>query len=339
MPASDKETFREYDIRPSIHKEKIREALNADLLKLQSKKREFVRVDCPACGSKNYNFAFKKYAFNFVVCKECETVFMNPRATPQILNEFYSHSVVYDCWNRCIFPESEKIRKEKIFKPRMARILEICDKYKINTNCLVEVGAGFGIFCEEIQKTKRFQHVIAIEPAVSLAKTCRSKALYTIEDSIENIQSFEYRPEVLVSFEVIEHLFSPKLFLRSCNRLMAPNSIIVVTCPNCKGFDILTLGPDSESIDAEHINLFNPDSIQMLFERCGFSILECSTPGKLDADIVRNQILRKNYDVSGQPFLQSILVDRWDELGTKFQTFLNENNLSSHMWLVAKKPN
>jgi hypothetical protein len=62
---------------------------------------------------------------------------MNPRATPQILNKFYSHFSVYDYWNRCIFPESEKIRKEKIFKPRVTRILENCDKYKINANCLV----------------------------------------------------------------------------------------------------------------------------------------------------------------------------------------------------------
>jgi hypothetical protein len=54
-------------------------------------------------------------------------------------------------------------------------------------------------------------------------------------------------------------------------------------------------------------------------------------------DIISNQILSKNYDVSSQPFLQSILIDRWDELGTKFQKLLNENTLSSHMWLVAKK--
>jgi 2-polyprenyl-3-methyl-5-hydroxy-6-metoxy-1,4-benzoquinol methylase/ribosomal protein S27E len=339
MPQSDKATFRENDIRPSVHKKSIRDAFNADLLKLQSQKKEFVRVDCPACGSKKGDFAFEKYAFNFEVCQNCETVFMNPRATPQILNEFYAHSSLYDYWNRFIFPESEKIRREKIFKPRVTRILKICDQYKINAHCLVEVGAGFGMFCEEIKKEERFDHVIALEPVASLAKTCRSKGICTIEDTVENIASLKIPPDVLVSFEVIEHLFSPKSFLRNCHKLMASNSIVVVTCPNYKGFDISTLGPDSESIDAEHINLFNPESIKILFKRCGFSILECSTPGQLDVDIVRNQILAQNYDVSSQPLLHTILVDRWDEVGNKFQTFLSENNLSSHMWLVAIKRN
>jgi hypothetical protein len=38
------------------------------------------------------------------------------------------------------------------------------------------------------------------------------------------------------------------------------------------------------------------------------------------------------FDISSQAF------DRWDESGAPFQQFLAENKLSSHMWIVARKP-
>jgi SAM-dependent methyltransferase len=337
MTKSQQKTFSENDIRPYIYEAKIKEALQNDLKWLHAQEKKFVTIGCPACDAANYQDLFKKYDFNFVECHECKTVFMNPRATPFILNSFYSNSALYKIWNTYVFPSSATVRRNEIFKPRVKRILEVCDKYDVDKNCLVEVGSGFGLFCEEIVGTNCFDSVIAIEPEKHLAETCRSKGLYTIENSIENINYLEDSPNVVVAFEVIEHLFSPYSFLKSCKRLMASNSIIVVTCPNFQGFDISTLGLNSDSIDAEHINLFNPFSISMLFERSGFAVLECLTPGKIDTDIVRNKILNGAYDVSDQFFLKTVLIERWDEFGSKFQTFLSENNLSSHMWLVAKK--
>ncbi len=331
-----KAQFKEDDIRPQVYKEKMEEAKQADILNLAGQKKDFVRVDCPACGSSDSAPAFEKYSFQFSCCRECGTVFMNPRATPEILDKFYSQSLLYDIWNKYVFPASEDVRRNKIFRGRVEKILDICRKFDIKTGCLVEVGAGFGIFCEEIISTKQFDKVIAIEPGEKLAESCRSRGIETIEKSIDAIDSLPLRPDVVASFEVIEHLFSPYDFLTNCKRLMAPQSIIALTCPNYKGFAILELGIEAESIDHEHINLFNPDSLQVLLKRCGFDVLECFTPGEIDADIVRNKILQGKHKVSDDSFLKTVLIDRWDELGSKFQTYLRDNNLSSHMWLVAK---
>lgn len=329
--------FKEDDIRPSIYKRGMERAREADLKYLDNKKNNFTNISCPACGLESYSFLFRKYNFDFVICKECETVFMNPRATEQILAEFYTQSKMYKYWNKHIFPASEKDRREKIVKPRVKRILDICEKFNIATNCLVEVGAGFGTFCEEVMHTKKFKNIIAIEPSVNLAESCQQKGIKIIKNSVENIKEINIKPNVVVSFEVIEHLFSPEFFLQNCYQLINPNSIIVITCPNFKGFDISTLGLVSDSIDAEHINLFNPTALKKLFVRCGFEVLECFTPGEIDVDIVRNKIMAGEYDVSKQPFLKTILINKWDKLGQKFQQFLQENNLSSHMWLVAKR--
>ena len=66
--------------------------------------------------------------------------------------------------------------------------------------------------------------------------------------------------------------------------------------------------------------------------------MEVLTPGKLDAELVRKKILTGELDVSLQPFLNQILVDEWERVGDSLQQFLADNMLSSHMWLVARKP-
>ncbi|QQG46240.1 MAG: class I SAM-dependent methyltransferase [Candidatus Niyogibacteria bacterium] len=328
--------FNEQNIKPES--KDFQEALASDIAVLAASKSKFIKVSCPACGKDDAGSAFEKYGFNFDVCRKCGTAYMNPRATPKILRDFYEHSLVYECWNKFIFPASEKMRRENIVKPRVRRILEICDKFDVPTDCLVEVGAGFGTFCKEAKATGRFSKIIAIEPMPALAQSCRKRGIETINDFIENIKFLNTPPDIIVSFEVIEHLFSAEEFLKTCRGLMNPGSIIAVTCPNFKGFDISTLGIMSESIDHEHINLFNPDSLKILFKRAGFEALECFTPGELDAEIVRNKVLAGKFSVSDRLFLKTILIDRWNELGAGFQKFLKENNLSSHTWFVARKP-
>ena len=140
-----------------------------------------------------------------------------------------------------------------------------------------------------------------------------------------------------MSFEVIEHLFSPRDFLNSCASIMQPGGLLVLTCPNVKGFDIVALKALSDSVDVEHLNYFHPKSLSYLVEECGFETLEVLTPGKLDAELVRKKILSGEFDISSQPFLKQILLDEWERIGADFQQFLADNLLSSHMWIVARK--
>jgi hypothetical protein len=142
---------------------------------------------------------------------------------------------------------------------------------------------------------------------------------------------------VIANFEVIEHLFSPRDFLLQCAALLDTGGLLMITCPNGKGFDIATLRENSGAVDAEHITLFNPDSLAHLMERCGFEVIERQTPGQLDAELVRKQALSGVLDLTDQPFLRHVLIDAWEEKGQAFQQFLVEQRLSSNMLLVGRK--
>jgi len=329
--------IRETDIRPADLEEGKLRALSADLERLSRHKHEFVAVACPACGADEGVFELEKYGFTFEKCPQCGTAYMNPRATPEILAEFYSQSVLYEYWNRHIFPASRAVRMERIFRPRVRRILELCREWNIAPGVLVEVGSAAGMFCEEAQACGTFKRIIGIEPGAAQAATCRTKGIEIIESTLEQVADLDTPADIVVSFETIEHVYSPRDFLTRCHDLLTPGGMLVLTCPNYEGFDIMTLGVLSDSLDAEHINMFTPRGLTALLESTGFEMVEISTPGALDAELVRNKVLDHVIDLTGQPFLRRVLIEDWERLGLSFQSYLCENLMSSHMWVAVRR--
>ena len=332
-------TLTEQQIRPVQLMAKQRIAALTDVGRILTRCSEFVQVDCPACGVNDHVPKFEKNGMSYVECNACRTFYVNPRPTPDVLEWFYRGSPNYAYWNEVIFPASEAARLERIFVPRVDRLLELCSKYEVKKNAILEIGAGFGTCCAEVKRRNMFARVVAVEPTPDLAETCRGRGLEVLELPVEQIQlDADDLFDVVANFEVIEHLFAPVDFVGHMTRLLKPGGIMMLACPNGQGFDIETLGTASNTVDHEHLNYFNPESLAGLLAHCGLEILESFTPGKLDAELVRNKILAGEFDVSEQPFLRKVLIDDWANLGLPFQEFLVQQGLSSNMWIVARKP-
>lgn len=334
---NNKINFLENEIRPDKFEANHDIVRLIDVGLLLSKRKKFVNCPCPACSFNSKNNIFTKRGINYVQCQQCKTLYINPRPSPEILKWFYQNSENYTFWNKFIYPTTEASRRKKIIIPRVERILKICHKYKIKTNSLIEIGAGDGSFCLEMKSKKKFKRIIGIEPTPSLSQTCLKKGLTIIQKPIEeiNFRNSE-RFDIAVSFEVIEHLFSPRDFLVKIKSILKHKGILIFSCPNGMGFDIQTLGKISKTINHEHLNYFNPQSISLLLEKCGYKIMDIFTPGKLDAELVRKEFLKNESIYQNQPFLKRILIDDWVEFGESFQKYIEENNLSSSMWVVAR---
>lgn len=329
-------SLRETEIRPDHLMEEQARRYAEDVRRLLERRAEFVSVPCPACRADQAAFAFEKTGLTYVTCRRCQTMYVNPRPSPALLEHYYRTSENYAYWNRYIFPASEEARREKIFRPRAERIVEICRRHGVAGDYLLEVGPGFGTFCEEAKRTGYFKRVVAVEPVPDLAETCRKRGIEVLEKKVEQARLSE-PCDVVASFEVIEHLFSPREFLEGCASCLRPGGLLVVTCPNVKGFDIMVLQGRSSAVDAEHLNYFHPVSLSLLAADCGFQTLEVLTPGRLDAELVRKKALAGEIDLSSDPFLRRVLIDDWEALGGAFQQFLADYGLSSHLWLVARK--
>jgi len=326
--------LKEEDIRPLDLVKLQHGYVKEDIRWLQERKNEFIETACVACNSEDYQLMYQKNGFSYVKCKQCETLFMNPRPSLKNLNDFYRNSKNYKFWSKYIFPETENARRKNIVKPRVDRIIEICKKHNIDTDTIVEIGSAYGSFCEEMMERNKFKNVIAVEPTPDLAAICRKKGLKVIESMVELIPEEELKANVIVNFEVIEHLFDPRNFLLSMKKNIKNGGLLILSCPNGEGFEMMEMGVESTTLDHEHLNYFNTKSLPILMETIGFEILEVLTPGVLDADIVRKGLI--NQQVKEDLFLKKILVDAWGEYGDNFQKFLQDNLLSTHMWIVAR---
>lgn len=312
-------------------------AFQRDIAKLHARPEEFVAVSCTACGESGGKVAFEKFGFQFKVCSRCRTIYMSPRPSETLMADYYTNSENYAYWAKYIFPASEASRREKIHKPWLDRVVNYCQQFGVPRGTLVEVGPGFGTFASVATESGQFKRVLAIEPTPEMAAACRDRGVAVIQRRIEEVSEEINGADVLVAFEVIEHLFEPRRFIGQCARLLRPGGLLVVSCPNGQGFDIAMLGARALAVDAEHVNLFNPESLSGVLRRSGFKVMEASTPGRLDAEFVREAALKGEIDLVREPFLKRVLLDEWDRLGWPFQQFLAANGLSSHMWIAARK--
>lgn len=328
--------MKEHEIRPPHLMHDKQSLLEADQQFLRDRAQEFDHVPCPACSGDSQQPFGMKHGFSYGKCSCCGTVYMNPRPSQALLHEFYATSKNYAYWNEHIFPATQAVRREQIFIPRAKQVAELCAKFGGKSLDLVEVGAAHGIFCEEAAKLGIFNRVIAVEPHPDQARRCKEKGLEVIALPVERILERAFA-DVIVAFEVLEHLYCPDDFIKSCVSMLREGGLLMLTCPNVEGFDVKTLGLDSGVFSHEHLNYYHPDSLQLLLEKNGLALQELGTPGKLDADIVRNAVLRGECSLENQPFLRTVLLEKWPALGEAFQNFLAQHGLSSQMLVVARK--
>lgn len=327
-------SLREEEIRPAELKTRLRAFMLRDRERWLAGRPGWVTVPCPACGAdEGRDFAVRDYAFSECACG---TVWHNPRPSEAQLADYYANAESYGFWAREIFPATAERRRESIARPQARRVVEAADLAGCGRGLLVEIGAGSGLVLEEIRALARFDRLLAVEPTPGLAATLRSKGFEVVQSGWEQAPLAGLDADVVCSFEVLEHLFDPGAYLRAARLALRPGGVLILTCPNIRGFDFQVLGYDgADNFGLGHINMFHPASITTLLERSGFQVRTISTPGRLDADLVRQKILAGAYDVTAQPFLRRVLVEEWERLGEPFQAFLRENGLSSNMMVTA----
>jgi|SaaInlStandDraft_2_1057019.scaffolds.fasta_scaffold11391_3 2-polyprenyl-3-methyl-5-hydroxy-6-metoxy-1,4-benzoquinol methylase len=325
----------DHEIRPVDLMKTCMELHDKDLLLFDQ--AEFSSVNCPACESDSKSTLLEKKKFHFVKCKNCSTVYVDPRPSEESVNNFYKASKFMDFWAK-IFDETENIRKEKIFKPRVNEVLNLLNEFGITDfDRLIDVGSGHGWFCELIKKEKSKSEIIAIEPSPALAEKCRKiKDIIVLESTIQQYNKTE-NTDVIVNFEVINLLHNPRNFLKSCFKILKKDGVIILSTPNYMGLDIQILKQKSDYITPTFLNIFNINSIKILLKSIGFKKIQIKTPGLMDVKIVLNKLKSDEIKKENYPFFNMLLEQNNERLIDDFQELLQKYNMSSHMLIIAQK--
>jgi len=113
--------------------------------------------------------------------------------------------------------------------------------------------------------------------------------------------------------------------------------LMILTTLTVSGLDLQVLWNNSKSISPpHHINFLSVEGLKILITRCGLEEIEISTPGKLDIDIICNA-MKEMPDLKVPRFIEYIAKNRGSETFEQLQVFLQNNKLSSHARVVARK--
>ena len=328
--------MKEHEIRPAALMSRYLELSTADA-------RECFggapRTDtlCVACGGSDRRVQFDKHTFTYVRCLNCGTLFQSPRPPLAAFEAFYRDSESSRYWAEVFFPAVAEIRREKMFRPRVERIARLCATRGLDVQHLVDVGAGYGIFLDEWRARFPRTECLAVEPSASLARECRQKHLNVVEDIVENVTGHEGSADLVTCFEVLEHVHAPLDFVKGLTNLTRSGGYVCVTTLCVDGFDIKMLWEKSTQIaPPHHINFLSVRGFEKLFARAGLEDIRVTTPGVLDVDIVRNAAERDPGILEGHRFLQELMTD--ETASSRFQRFLSRNRLSSHAWIMGRRP-
>ena len=331
--------MKEFEIRPAALFNDFLEVARKDIAVFFSDVDRFVDLGCPAWGSDGSVFSFKKHDMSYRECSDCGSLFMSPRPTQAMIDDYYRRSDSSKFWAERFFPETAEARRELIFKPRAELLKSITERFSVpEPRVFGDIGAGIGLFLDEVKDLGFFEEIVAVEPSSELAKVCREKGYPVVESTLEDAAESDFKVSVASSFEVIEHLFQPVEFLRSAKSILKPGGLFIFTTLTCSGWDIQNLWKESKSVSPpHHINLITTEGLEKIVQHAGLELVELTTPGKLDVDIAVN-MLNETPDLELERFATYLLRKRGPECHAAFQKFLQDHRLSSHALVVARVP-
>lgn len=331
-------SMRESDIRPKVLFDEFSVRLRRDAARLAKKRAEFVEVQCGFCARSRRDLAFEKEGFAYCRCLDCGSLFVSPRPTIELLREYMDTSEAVAFWSSHFYRETAAARRAQMFRPRARVCREIADRH-LGDRALrfADVGAGYGLFLSELREAAPSWSLTAIEPDARLAGICREQGFETVERWVEDIADRELDVDFVSAFEVLEHVYDPIAFMTACRRLLRPGGYALVTTLTISGFDLQILGHRSRSITPpQHLNFPAVSAVPAMAAHAGLEVIDVSTPGILDVDIVRN-IVQADPAVEVPAFVR-MLVNAGEETRQSFQAFLVAQRMSSHVRCLLRRP-
>lgn len=326
--------FREIELWPSKLFDKYLELTKMEVKKIFSD-NGLVDVACPACGSYGKRKAFTKYGMTYNECINCQTLYVSPRPNEEQIYNYYANSKAADFWYSEIIKNTLKNRDVHQSIPRAMWIANLVEEFFEEPDVFISLNSISQSLLEEINRLNLFNTKLIYKPFIKDLSSFTRRSNFKIINDDANLNNIN--ANAASAFGVMERVFSPKKFLDTAKSFLVKNGLFFVTTSTISGFDLQVLWDKSKTIfPPDRINLISIEGLTILFEKNGFEIVELSTPGQLDVELVKNSFKNdKSIDLSR---FMSYLIEKRDEYAHRsFQEFLQHYNLSSHVRIAARK--
>lgn len=234
-----------------------------------------MQLQCPACSAaREHHHLFEKNACEILQCTACglgRAVAPNFKPNTYYNTDYFSGGRADGYADYC--------GSEAVLRREFASAVAFIRNFRAQGR-LLEIGCAYGFFLKEAQPL--FQ-VNGIEISQQAAEFCRRSGLQVVTGTLEEktLQQLAVM-DVIVMFDVIEHLPDPRQTLELCCRHLTHEGIIVITTGDFASLYARLAGRHWRLMTPpQHLWYFTPKSMKELASAVGLELQYCDHPWKL----------------------------------------------------------
>ena len=327
--------LKEEQIRPSVLFNKYLQLAKLDAENFKGERKE--SDCCLVCGSSRIDIVFSKNSFQYTECEACGSFMCNPRPNKEDIARLYANSESSRFWAEEFYPSVIESRRSLTIRPKVRELISMLTAHKIEPNSIIDVGSGHGVFAEELVQELDIERMICIEPSEVMSAELRKKGFEVIEKEVEEICGLQ--ADLAICLEVFEHCINPCSFIKACSGCIPIGGHFFFTTLLGDGLDISVLRESSNAVFPPfHLNFATKQGLYILCEQNGLRVVELSTPGKLDVELLLKGIEERTTcrrTASQLSRLREIVDDTG--LAALVQEKVVELNMSSHASVLCER--
>lgn len=291
-------------------------------------------VPCPGCAGTQCQDAFEKHSYQYVVCDHCATLYASPRPSAEDLR-WYLHKSPAALFRQAEYRQPLERRAHEEALTRADWVQEMLRAHGQATDgSVVDLHTRSPEYLKALSD-QRLAPVLAIDPLTPLPEGLTQAGIGQ-RPGLDDLAADSSR--MITAFDVLEHVEDAQRMIAAAHRGLAAGGLLALTSRSSSGLDIQVLWQHCPTIfPADHLNLLSVEGARSLLHNAGFEILEISTPGQLDVELVE-RVLEEQPEVEAPRFLRYLLTHRDRHTKGRLQQFLQQHLLSSHLRIIARKP-
>lgn len=222
-------------------------------------------VACATCGTDESKLAFHKGGFDYVRCRGCGTVYINPQLRPDVLAEFWGRSPAAEAWAAVLQHPAQLEYDRAKFGEVVARLGEPRGERR-----LLDFGCSTGVFLDAAREAG--WHVHGVEPGHAPRRIATEQLGLDVVPRLDEVAG----PfDVVTSWEVIEHTHEPLAHATSLRELSRPGGeLVALIGGNAAALANRVMRAASAAFDFPRLWYFTPDSFSALLDRAGWDVVE-----------------------------------------------------------------
>ena len=208
--------------------------------------------------------------------------------TGPIIQKFDDHFTndIIDSYNRDDYnfitaPPGKSLWSISMAEGKMSYLREKIKETKINK--VLEIGCGNTWFAQNFCEEFNPNQYMCIDPAI---KEVPIKNISIIRDYFPSKKLEKNNFDVILAYNVLEHVRDPKILLTSIANSLSSDGIAVICVPDCKRQFFLG---DINSLIHEHMTYYTIDTIKDDLNNCGLKIIEISSQNDLFTILVKSK--------------------------------------------------